>query len=509
MRGLIRNRILAVVAVVIAVAAAAGLTMLNRSVTLAAGSNASAPGAAPVGAVARACPAPGLAGATASRVAVIAGPTASGPGRAEAGRLSTGKSAPLFSVTRPGALSIARVRPAPAVHAPSPAPSAQHIASVPTGGGVVIRATGSMARGLETEQVSSEATQSAHCDGPSTDFWFVGPGRSIAAHIRLFLMNTGSQPADVNVEADTDAGPLLGSPDTGIAVAPHSMVVQTLDTMLRGSRVIALHVRTSVGQVVAAVEETTGTSHGGAWLPAAQPPATKVVIPGLPSTAGTRELFVTVPGTRDAHIVLTAVTSKGSYQPTGGGGLDIPAGSAVSVSLPSLGGIPGALRVSSTVPVTASVLLPGGQHGTPGVFTTATPPIEQQGMVAVNLGGHGKASGLVLSAPWRAARARITEIAEGTTAGTGQSQAPGSGQTVQIAAKRSLVVKLSPPPGASRRLAFAVVVTPLAGSGQLYAGRVLAGSGTGGALLSIQPVSSALTSVPLPPVRVALITPAP
>jgi len=50
-------------------------------------------------------------------------------------------------------------------------------------------------------------------------------------------------------------------------------------------------------------------------------------------------------------------------------------------------------------------------------------------------------------------------------------------------------------------------VTPLPGSGPLYAGRVVMSSGRGGALQSILPVASALTVVPLPGVQDELVTP--
>jgi hypothetical protein len=280
------------------------------------------------------------------------------------------------------------------------------------------------------------------------------------------------------------------------------MAAQSLDRMLQGSRVVALHVRTSVGQVIAAVHETTGSA-GGTWLPSAQPPATRVVVPGLPATAGTRQLYVTVPGTADAHLTLTAVSDRGSYEPTGGGGLDIPGGSAVLISLPSLASVPGALKISANVPVTASAMLPGGQQGSPGVLTAAYPPIQAQGVVAVDQSGARTASELVLSAPAGAVRARIAEIGAGPA---GQPAAAGTGKTVQIAARHSLLVQLSRPPGAARGSAFAVVITPLAGSGPLYAGRVLAGSGKGGALESILPVPSAPASVRLPVTRNAPIT---
>jgi hypothetical protein len=315
-------------------------------------------------------------------------------------------------------------------------------------------------------------------------------------------MNVGSQPADVDVQAYTDAGPLQGSRDTGVAVAPHTMVTQSLEKMLHGTRMIALNVRTSVGQVVAAVEETKGTARTGAWLPASATPGTRVVIPGMPPTAGTRQLFISVPGTQDAHITLSAVTSKGSYHPTGGAGLDIPGGSVAQLSLSSLSAIYGAVEISSTVPVTASLLTPGGQRGTPGAFTGATPPLQEQGVVAANVSSGGAVSSLVLSAPWRAARVRVTEIG----AGGGQGSAA-PGKVVLVQAHHSLLQQLAVPPGTRRGSAFAVIVTPLPGSGPLYAGRTLMSSGRGGALQSILPVSSALTVVPLPNVQDELVTP--
>ncbi len=430
----------------------------------------------------------------------VAAPATAGQGLAEVSRLDGTASTPaLRRVTNSGRLSMAKVRAAGATH--HAAPSASGGPPVPTvvsGGGVVVQASGSMARGLEVEQITAGGIPLARCESPGTDFWFVGPGQHSLARIQLYLVNAGSQPAAANVEISTDAGPLQGSPDTGIAVPPHGMVVQYLASVLRGSRVVALHVRTSTGQVVAAVKETTHAGSSGAWLPAAQTPATRVVLPGLPAAAGTRQLFVAVPGTQDAHLKLTAVSTKGSYQPTGSTGLDIPGGSAVSIPLPSLSGVAAALRLSSNVPVTASAMLAGGASGAPGVFTAASLPLEEQGVVAYNKAGGGAASQLVLSAPGRAVRARITKI--GTD---GSARTP---QIVQIRAGHSLVTQLGKNGGSGRRSAFSVMITPLAGSGQLYAGRVITGSGTGGKVQSIFPVISALTRVPLPRVQDSFIT---
>ena len=507
----IATRAITLAVLAVAIAVAAGLAVWKHTVTLAASAPQQQPRSEPVNTVVRACPAPGLTGEPAAQVALIAGPASTGSGRALVTRLGTAAGGtPLASPTQPGALSVTGVRPAPAPArgkkaapadsaTPSPAPASQSVATVPKPGGAVIQATGAMARGLEAEQVSDGGRAAARCAGPGTDFWFAGPGIFTAKHIQVFLMNVSGQPADVTVQGFTDAGPLQTNIDTGVAVAPHSMVSQSLDKMLHGTRMVALQVRTSIGQVVAAVRETR-SGHAGAWLPPLAAPATRIVIPGMPAAAGTRQLFLAVPGTSDAHITLNAITAKGSYRPTGGGGLDIPGGSVAQVSLTSLSGIYGALVVSSTVPVTASLMVPGGQQGSPGAFTAAAPAIQQQGVAAASVTGNGAASSLVLSAPWRGARVRLTEI--GTGGGQGRAA---QGKVLVIRAHRSLVQQLRTPDGSRRGSAFALIVTPLPGSGPVYAGRVITTSGRGGAVESILPVPSALTMVPLPPVQGTLV----
>ena len=507
MKGLIANRIIPLVVVVLALAGAAGLAGLRHSVTVAADSSAAPPPAVAVSEQVRACPAAGMAGSPGAGVALVASSLATGSGRAVVSRIGPASSTPLHTLTRPGVWSQLAVRPASgsrspsktthaASNTPSPAP-AGHVATVPVAGGVVVQARAAMASGLEVEQVPAGGRASARCESPGTDFWFAGPGRYSVPRIQVFLLNIDSQPAVVNVEAFTDAGPLQGGTDTGIAVAPHSMVAQSLGKILRGSRVIALHIRTSVGQVVAAAMETRGTSRIGAWLPAAQTPATRVFVPGLPATPGTRQLYVAVPGTKDARVTLSAITSRGTYQPTAGGALDVPGGSAIAISLSSLSGIPGALRISANVPVIASVMLPGGPRGAPGVFSANSWPIQQQGVVAYNGSGAGQSSELVLSASGHAVRARVSVIGAGGPVG--------KDQVVQIKARHSKVVQLGRSSGSHRRSNFAIVITPLAGSGPLYAGRVLM---HGGVIQSILPVESALMRVPLPSVQNALIAPA-
>jgi hypothetical protein len=230
-------------------------------------------------------------------------------------------------------------------------------------------------------------------------------------------------------------------------------------------------------------------------------PAKHLIIPGLPGVAGTRQVYIAVPGVKDANVQVTAVTSRGSYQPTGASGIDLPGGSAAEITVPSLGGIPAALRLTANTPITSSVLIPGG-GGALGTFTAAAPALEEQGVVADNLTGPGRSSTLVLSAPHGAARVSVAEIA---AAGSAARQT----QDVPVPAGKSVVVTLRAIRGAPRGTPFAVVITPQAGSGPVYAGRVIMGNGAGAALQAILPVASALTTVPLPPVRQAAITASP
>ncbi len=61
------------------------------------------------------------------------------------------------------------------------------------------------------------------------------------------------------------------------------------------------------------------------------------------------------------------------------------------------------------------------------------------------------------------------------------------------------MTQVTPPPGTKHGTAFAIVITPLAGSGPLYAARVETQNQT--KVISIIPAVSALATISLPPVR--------
>jgi hypothetical protein len=456
-----------------------------------------------VSAATRVCPAPGSPGPTAASVALAAvpGPAKAGSAviraLAPAGSSSTGQT--ISTVTQPRVLQVAGVPVAPALTsaqlAGQPGSSAS-VRTLPGRGGVQVSATGALAQGIEVEQTGPGGLVTAQCSAPGTTFWFVGPGQKSASTIELYLMNTGSQPADAQVQAVTDlstGAPVLGNADNGITVPPDGMVEQSLDDLVQGSNVVALSVTTTVGQVVAAVRESQSGGQDGSWLPVTQPPAEHLTIPGLPASAPP-QLYIAVPGTAAADVKLTAITERGSYQPTGGTGIDLLGGSASIIPLPSLGGVAGAVSITATAPVVAAMLVPGGPGGSPGVMAVSSGPVLEQGVLAANPVGSAGTTSVVLSAPGKAARVRITTA---TTPASGDAS-----QVADISAKSSVVISVEPPArsGASQ---FAVVVTPLPGSGPVYGGRVIT---AGGSLQSILAVPSSLTWIPLPRVSESLAT---
>jgi len=514
------SRFTVLVLVVLALAALAAVAWLSKPVTVSAGQQAAVLRTVPVSVGMRACPSPGSPGSHGAGVALLAAAGGSGPGQAAVSRLSvTGRAAsPLRRLSQPGTLSLTGVPAAPATRPGSHASSSQaankSAAAVARPGGVMVQAAGSMAGGLEAEQTAG-GVATARCGSPGTDFWFAVPGQQPASTIELDLMNVDTQSSTVDVDVFTDTGPLHTGADTGITVPAHGLVVQSLAGLVHGSRAIALHVRTSAGRVVAALRESSQRHSAGQWLPPAQSPSERLVIPGMPGSRGARVLYLADPGGNDARVKLSLVSPGGTYQPTGGNAIDVPAGSDNRIELSSLSGVVGAVVITSSVPVTAAVTLTGGQAGSPGAMTAAAPALQEQGVLA-DAGQRADATTLVLSAPWRAARVRLTMGVSGLTssgrsaASTGSSgggAGPGATRLVSVRAHRSAAVEITAPRGSHGGAGFAVVLTPLPGSGPVYAGRVLASKG--GTVLGIMPVASALTRVPLPLVRDSLMTSTP
>jgi len=466
--------------VLLALGTIAGVAQFTAPAAPGQGHPALAPQQVAVTSAARACPpVPGGGSGTVAFLAGSPGAPPSGPGQAELAPLPpAGAAVRALSPIRaagPGALSM--------LATPATQSAGQQAATVLSGWSVT--ASGTMAQAMEAEEATSTGLASVRCGEPGSDIWFVGPGQQGgAAHVQLDLMNVDALPASVDVSIVTDAGAVQAGGDTGITVPPHETVTESLSSMAAGASVAAIEVRTSIGRVAADISES---SHGGtpSWLPSAAMPSTQLVIPGVPPSGSTAGLYIVVPGSANAKVSVLALTAQGRYRPFGTQAVDLPADSASYVPLTPLGGT-AALELTANVPVTAGVLVPGSGLG---AFTAATAPISEQAVVAGNTTGSGLSATVVLSAPAGPARVRLTEVA--ATAGAASSQ------VVTVPAGHTLTVPATLPRGAKHGSAFAIVITPLAGSGPLYAARVeTQGQNT---VASIIPAMSAPTTITLPP----------
>lgn len=348
-----------------------------------------------------------------------------------------------------------------------------------------VTASGAMAPGVEAEVADSAGLARVSCGAPASSLWFAGPGQADGGgQIQLDLMNVDALAATVDVTVITEAGPSQTSAYTGITVPPHQLVVKSLSSLTGGASVVAINVRTTAGRVAADVSESA--PHGGlTWLPASAAPATRLVIPGVPPSGQGASLFLVVPGNEAARVSVAAITAQGRYQPLGSQQVDLPGESATYVPLTALGGSAVSLVLTSNVPVTAAVLVPGSGIG---AFSAAAQPIVQQAVVAGNSTSGGLSAAVVLTAPGRAARVQVTEIAAG---------APADSKFVTVPAGRTMEVSVTSP---KHGQPFSIVIAPQPGSGPVYAARVES-QGSHGDAVSIIPMTSALTTMGLPPVR--------
>jgi hypothetical protein len=451
----------------------------------------------PVTAAARACPP--VPGNGAAPVALLAG-GAGGAGAAEgaggAGAAGKGQvelialppagvpvraAAPVRAQT-PGALSLLTL----------PAAKATGKQATQAAQGWSVAGGGAMAPGLEAELTQDSGVASVRCAEPGSDLWFIGPGQQNGgSQVQVDLMNVDSTAASVDVSVINDGGQVQAGDDNGITVPPHQTVTESLSSVARGSSVVAVEVHTSIGRVAADVSAESGGVTG--WLPGTAAPSTRLVIPGVPPSGSTAGLFLVDPGPSTAKVTVTAITPQGHISPFGSQSVDLPGQSASYVALSPLGGTTAALQITSNVPVAASVVVPGSSG--PGVLTAATAPISEQAVVAGNTSSDGMAASVLLSAPGAAALVRLTEIAPASRGGAGVT----ASQVVSVKAGRTLAQPVNAPKGAKHGSPFALVITPLRGSGPLYAARVET-QGRGN-VVSIIPAASALTTISLPPVR--------
>lgn len=239
-------------------------------------------------------------------------------------------------------------------------PLARDLAGDVAGGAYVVQAEGPAATSLTVEQAtratagSRRGTAALVCPAPGTAAWFVGGSTLVGTATELLLVNVQAAPALVDITVWTSDGPAEARPGKGILVPGRGRAAVPLDRLAPERELLAVHVRTTTGQVAAALRAVRVdglTPLGTDWVPQGQPPAAEVVVPGLPSGPGRRTLLVTNPGERDAVVSVELTTDDGQLVPEGLEAVPVPAGTTVAQDLSEqLADTPAAVRVRSDGP---------------------------------------------------------------------------------------------------------------------------------------------------------------
>lgn len=243
-----------------------------------------------------------------------------------------------------------------------------------------------------SSQGADRGLSMASCPRPSSSQWFAGVDSSAAGVAELVLLNADAQDAAVDVAVYGPQGRLAAPGSRGIVVAARSSRVVPLGPLFSAAQPVSLQVSTSAGRVAAMVRQRVlrGDRTAGAdWLPPTTEPASAVVIPGLPSGKGRRDLVVVNPGERTASVALQVLGADGASAVLGLETLQLPPGTSRVVPLGRvLAEAPVGLRLISEQKVTAAVIADNGGDAEASDISTqvATTPLAGPGVLALTPG---------------------------------------------------------------------------------------------------------------------------
>lgn len=338
-------------------------------------------------------------------------------------------------------------------------------------------ADGTLAPGWTVQQTTSIAAGAGRgllglsCTTPDTTFWFPGVSTATDRQDYVHLTNPDPTPAVVDLQLRGKDGSLGGSAGEDITVPPHTTVPVLLSTLTTSPTTNAsLQVVAREGRIGAAVQ-ATDSKLGSDWLPAAADPSPSVVLPGIPKDATSVRLVALAPGESDADLKVQLATPTGLITPAGLESLHLKSGMTTAVDLKDVTkGEAGSLVLTpsdggSKAPISAALRVTRGKGAKQEMaFIPATRPVEQRATAADN---RAKGSTLSLVAPEKGKDAKVKVTA---SAGSGG----GTPVTKTYTVKGGTSLDVAPPTPQGLKGTYALTVEPAAGSGPVYAARMLA-----------------------------------
>lgn len=362
--------------------------------------------------------------------------------------------------------------------------------------GVVVSATGALATGLEVEQVTrvtdgrNRGLANLRCEAPKREAWFVGASTGLVDASMLVLANVDDTPATVDITSFGRAGAFDARPGAGMSIAPHTRLLVPMDSLAPDGQFLVVRVASRQGRVVAAMRNgrfANATPLGFDYVPQAQPPAQRVVVPGLPLGIGFRGLVVGNPSYDDTTVSVQVTLRDGQFVPAGMDEIRVPARRAVLVDVSKISAVSSltATVTSSGSPVVAGGYLIDYQRVQPtGIreiaYAGSSLPLSGSSLLTDLVIDRPTESTLILSAPEGSATVTVTPITV-----LGSTRATPAPKRLAIPAGRTVTLRLTTffPPGTQAQLA--VEVRPDPGSGPVYATRYLRERGSRGTLSTL------------------------
>lgn len=232
------------------------------------------------------------------------------------------------------------------------------------------------------------------CVVPRTEHWFTGVDVRTQAQSEVVVSNLDGTSASVDLTAYGEDGKVAAP--RGVEVAGNSSATISLGVLPRLAGPLTVRVSSSDGRVAAFVRQRTWQADvplGVDWLPSGTDPAKDLVVPGIPEGAGTRRLVLTNPGERTATVTIGVLSNSGPIELAGSEQLEVPAGTTRTIDLAAgLAEQAGALKLTSTQPVTAGMWLDSGGDDArrDPAYTVATVPLPTDAVWPMAIGKSGR-----------------------------------------------------------------------------------------------------------------------
>ncbi|HEX2499000.1 MAG TPA: DUF5719 family protein [Actinomycetes bacterium] len=370
---------------------------------------------------------------------------------------------------------------------------------------LIAKANGAVAPGFIASRItrtSGDATtrslSGTPCPQAATEFWFAGTGSNGKSRTSwLYLINPENAGARVDVELYGDDGPVEGRQLDAILLQPGESWGRPLQVVAGQHDRLVVHVVARVGRVAAALHDNAhdGSQPRGAdWIPGVAAASSRLIVPAVPGGRGQRTLYLFVPGDDGALARLKLVGKSGTFSPApdeNDRALDtiaLEGNKLKQISLTKVArGEPFGVLIEADRPLIAALRVDTGDTPPDIAYLAATPPLGGPSVVSDARNADGATSKLVLTAPNEPAKVTVVALVE--------DEEPREVRDVEIKAGVSREISLGQIKGA-----FAIMITPLPGSGPVYASRVLSERSSDGDLLTIEQFQPSHTTALVPDV---------